>query len=199
MNATASQPYESNLYLSLAGVPAVGIAHSNVLVSYKKFMGSALQVKSLSTEDWVEIGDGFYSLRWTPTEMDTLGKFFFKAEGPGFDNFLYGEFDVVAPPVAEVVYPERCVVYGNILELNVQPSTSTIITARIVKVPAVINQSILTAKITSTTPNHLGNFELILPRGATVVIEIPMTGIRQQIVVPNQAQAHLLDLLPPLT
>lgn len=200
MNANVNQPYESNLYLSLNGTPATGLSYEDVSVSYKKFMEDDLQGKTVEEEDWVELGGGFYSLRWSPEEMDTPGKFFFTAASPGFDNFLYGEFDVVEPPApVEVGYPEHCVVSGSLFDINVQTAINTPITARIVKVPSAIGQALLTARSIVTSPNHLGMFELILPRGATVVVEIPLAGIRHQITVPNQATAQFLDLLPPLT
>lgn len=199
MDAIVSQPFESNIFLSLAGVPALGVEFSDVTVQYKKFLSDTLQAKTLTAEDWIELGSGFYVLKWSEAEMGTVGKFFYTLTGALFDNFLYDEFGVILPPPAAAVYPDRCVISGNLLDLNIQPALNTVITARIVKVPSSVNNALLTARIISTNPNHLGAFELVLPRNITAVIEIPEAGIRHQITVPDQATSTLLDLLPPLT
>lgn len=197
MEATVNRAFETNVYLSLDQVPAIAVAYSAVVVKYKKYGSDTMVTKVLAASDWVNLGEGFYTIKWSEEDMDTIGTFFFTMTSAAFDNFFYSEFLISFSLAA--AHPERCILSGNILDLNVEPSQNTAITARIARLPAQVGTSLITVKALSTVPDHLGNFQFPLPRGAKVVIEIQEAGIRHTITVPDQDEASLLALLPPIS
>lgn len=191
---------ERNIYLTLADVPATGLTPGDVVCKYRKDGQTALTTKTLDGSNWIEVGDGFYILKFTATEMDTLGYFFFTLSGPGFDNFLYDEFTIEPnPATAEgFVPPEICVVSGSVRNVGGQVSSQVRVVARPVQFPTTYGSNLINADAQWTYINSDGSFQLSLVRGSTVIIEIDRAGIRHQVVIPDAPTADLLDLLPPL-
>lgn len=198
MAALTNQSFESNLYLELSGTAATGVLFSDVTVKFKKFGSDTLTTKTMTTNDWVELGDGFYVLKWSPSEMDTAGKFFYTATGTLFDNFLFEEFPVEAPPLGALVFPDKCIITGNILDVGGNPDQDRLIEIRPVVFPAAQDGSIISARPVTSIADALGNFSIALIRNQAVKIEIKTAGIRHQITVPDSSSATLLSLLPPI-
>ena len=90
--------WETVLYLELLGVPVAAVAYDAITVEYRKSGETAFTTRTLTTGDWVNLGDGYYVLKWPAAVLDLQGKFLYKATGVGFDNFLYDEFDVDPVP-----------------------------------------------------------------------------------------------------
>lgn len=198
MSAYQGRPWETNVYLSLLTVPATAVTIADIVVRYRKFGASTFTVRTLSPADWVNVGDGFYVLRWPAVFVDTLGKFTYTIAGTVFDNFLYDEFEVDPVPLALNVAPELCVISGNIADIGGKPGVGQLVRAHLVSYPASAGTSVIAVDAVTTVPDYFGNFQIPLVQGKTVIIEIERTAIRYQLVVPAQSSANLLDLLPPL-
>ena len=193
-----SQSWESVVFLALAGAPAAGLAHSDVTLEYRKTSTSAFEEKELEAEDWVNLGGGYYAIRWAAEEMSNVGSFFFKIEGNDFDT-IGMELKIEPTPLAFLVTPEVCVVSGNVINIGGQVGQNSVIHFRVPRVPLRVGSSLLDSEIIRTYPDALGNFSVQLLRGATVLVEMTQSGIKNQIVVPDQQTAQILDLLPPIS
>lgn len=197
MNAQAiqSQPYESNIYLSLTGSAATGILPAAVVCKYRKQGQVTLTTKTLTSSDWVEVGFGYYILKWSAQDLNTAGSFFFTLSGIGFDNFTFEEISLIPPEI--VPDPAICMLTGNLRDVSGRVPANTRITARMVAFPARYGQSVIQADVVFTVVDASGQFELPLVRNAVVVLEIDRAGIKNQITVPDQASVDLIDVLPP--
>lgn len=190
--------WESNVFLSLSGVPVTGILPAGVTAKYRRAGDTALQTKALTASDWVEIGNGLYVIKWTTSEMRAVGPFLFQLSGgSSFDSF-YDGFDVLPYPVGSVITPTKCIVTGNVMDLGGTPDQDMQIKFRIAKYPASFQGAIAGGKPIFTTPDPLGAFSVSLLRGAIVIVTMEGAGLKQQFVVPDQDSAALLDLLPPI-
>jgi hypothetical protein len=188
---------ERNLLLTLADVPALGVDPSTVVCSYRKEGQSTLTVKPLDSSNFVELGGGYYFIKFTATEMNTLGYFFYTLTSPEFDNFLYDEFTIEPAPGGEVTpTPGICVIHGVVNTASATAARGKKVTARPVAMPTKYESNIICSGSVIAYVDTSGNFELPLVRGATVIIEIEGTGIRVQIVVPDAATAEFIDLVP---
>jgi len=197
MSAFQNKPWETDIYLSLSGIPAPGIIYSQVLVKYKKFGAATFTTRTLVNGDLVDLGDGFYTLKWPDTFTDTLGTFMYIMTSVLFDNFIYDTFDVEPQPLALSVPPDICVVSGNITDLGGHPSQKVQVSFRIPEFPAISGNTIIDANKIYTTPDAAGNFSINLIQGQTVIVEIERTGIYAQITIPMAPSADLVSLLPP--
>lgn len=87
-------PTERNVYLALEDVPALGITGASLTCKYRKEGQSSFTNKILTSSNWVEVGVGYYVIKFTAQEMDTAGDFYYTLAGSGFDNFQFDEFEV---------------------------------------------------------------------------------------------------------
>lgn len=193
--AIQSLPYESNIYLSLSGVPATGVLPGQVVAKYRKQGSTTLSTKALSVSNWIEVGFGFYILKWDSQDTDTLGSFFFTLSGTPFDNFTFQTFGIIEPNI--VPEPDTCVVTGSLRDVGGNVPQNTRISFRPVEFPAKYGLSIIQADPVQTVANVDGEFQVRLVRNSIVVVEIERAGIKHQITIPDQASADLTDLLPP--
>ena len=196
MGALQGRTWETNVYLSLADVPATDVLYSAVTVKYRKFGEAALTTRVLSTADWVEIGDGFYVLKWPASIMSEIGGFFYTLEGAGFDNFLYDEFSIEVVPIVMLGPPETCLVTGNVSDIEGSASTE-IIRWQPYSLPVYGDGRVLSGETKSTRPDADGNFSFRALRGQEVLFEIPNSHIRYKILIPDAPSANIVDLLPP--
>lgn len=195
--AIQGRTWESNITLDLAGVPVTGVAYNQVTVKYRKTGTYTLDTKTLAVTDWVEIGNGFYVIKWTASEMNSVGPFLVQITGATFDPYVE-EFEVAPYPIGSIILPSTCVVVGNIVDLGARPDSRQRIKFRNVKYPAAYGGAVLSGAFIDTMPDVFGAFSVALIRGSTVIVEIEGAGLKQQFVVPDQDSANLLDLLPPI-
>lgn len=156
-----------------------------------------METKATVSGDWLEIGNGLYVLKWASSEMSALGPFYFEVTGATFDPHI-SEFDVMPNTPAQIVSPGVCVVSGNIVDLGAQASTGHPIRFRLAKAPALAAGALVAGAVLETRPDAYGAFSIALNRGSKVVVEIEAVAIRQQITIPDQETANLVDLLPPI-
>jgi hypothetical protein len=194
-----NQGADRTVYLTKVDVPATTVTYADITVKYKKNGQSVFTTKTVTPSEWVNLGNGIYTLRFTASEMDTTGDFLFTVEGPLFDNFIYDEFTIEPAPAGSgpAVLPGICVVSGAVRNVqNLNPQLLKIV-FRPVEFPARYNMTMIAADAIVTFPDAYGNFSVQLIRGSVVIVEIERAGIRSQITVPDAASANLLDLLPP--
>lgn len=199
MSAYQGRVYETVVYLELGGVPATGVNPGDAILKYKKYGETARTLFTMDTDMWKELDSGFYMISWPEELMDVQGKFTYFLEGVLFDNFLLDEFDIEVVPLVLTVPSEKCIISGNLIDIGGEPGTGQTIRASVMSSPSKSSGgSIIVSDPIDHRPDAMGNFSIALLRGETVIIDIPRAGIRQQIVVPDQPSALLLDLIPPL-
>lgn len=189
---------ERNLYLTLAGLPAVDIDPGDVVCEYRKTAQPAFVTKTLDSSTWVNLGGGYYVLKFLPSETDTVGDFIYRLTSVEFDNFTNEQFEIDPVPEGLVVPPpDICIVTGFIKTIAGETPALTRILARPVEFPSKYGLNILNADKIVAIPDYSGQFQLKLVRGSVVVVEIERAAIRHQITVPDAPTANLIDLLPP--
>lgn len=189
--------WESNIRLSLNGNAVTGVAFGSVLVKYRRLGDTSLQSKLVTAQDWYEVGNGLYVVKWSAQDMAKIGPFYFEVTGATFSPHI-DEFDVLPSPITSLVTPALCIVSGNIAEIGAQPSPGQAIIFRLAKAPSVVNNAFITGDPLRTVTDAYGNFSVALVRGTKVIVDIERTAIRQQIVIPDRDTANLVDLLPPI-
>ena len=179
-------------------VPVEGLLCSDFTVTIRK-AGGTFAEKVLTTQDLMEVGDGWYEFKWSTGDMDTLGEFYFRAVPDVPGAFPVDKiFDVNPPPLyMQGVHPD-CIVTGNIINIGGMPSTNTYVMFRPKSVPVIAGTSLLGATVLRTTPDAFGNFSVRLLRNLQVLVEIEGAGIRHLITVPDMDTASIIDLLPPV-
>jgi len=74
--------------------PETGKTYSDVTVKYAKEGATSFATKTMSASDWQEIGDGFYRVKFSATELDTAGNFAYEVYASGTRRFP-GHIDIV--------------------------------------------------------------------------------------------------------
>lgn len=189
-----NQATEIPIKATLSGVPVTGLISSNFIFKYWK--KGAVTFTTFTTTV-TPIAYGNYSVLIPANILSEIGGFLLRVEGVLFDTFEK-EYFVDAAPIGVLANPDMCIISGSIIDIGGNAGLNKAVTFRIVNVPKKIGTSLVTADRLSTTPDALGNISMALVRGSTVLVEILSTGIRQQIVIPNQPTALLIDLLPPI-
>lgn len=195
--ALQGRTWESNIHLALSGTPVTGVAFGDVTVSYRRAGDATLQTKILTVDDWVEVGNGLYVLDWGTDDMANVGPFYYQLSGGTFDP-VQAEFDVVPAPIESLASPQTCLITGNIVDLGGEPGRQDDVIFRLAKRPSAVSGSFVLSDMVRTTPNAYGAFTVSLVRGVECVVTIERVGLRHQIIVPDQSEAQLIDILPPI-
>lgn len=188
-------PAERTVYLELAGVPAPAITPASVVCKIKKTGHNAFTNKTLSLDNWVNLGGGYYTIKFSGDDTSRVGTFTYTLSGAGFDNFAYDEFSILAG--VDTTVQDKCVVKGKFIGLSGERASLIKVTARAIEFPARSGNRIVAGDVIWTNLNYDGSFELPLLRGATVLLEVPRAAIRHQIAIPDSPTAELTNLLPP--
>ena len=157
--------------------------------------------------EWYEIKggpDGYYSILFTPDELDTLDQFLYVMAsfgGPPAPGSVINDFertiDIIKATSAEsepAPTLSTCIIKDHILDLSGSPIQNTGISARLLALPAIISSVGVYDEIVSTKTDANGFFQLTLIQRATVDIVIPSTGYRRTIVVPSTTSANLFEI-----
>jgi hypothetical protein len=192
---------DRTVYLTLADVPATGLLYTDVTVQIKPQGQPSLTTKTLQSSDWIELGQGKYSLVFSALDMSAVGDFTFTITGSLFDNFVYDEFTIEPAPAggSGLTLPQQCVVSGNIANLSALPPSygePIKVVAYPSQFPAKYSGTILVGRAVWTYIDAYGNFSLPLVQNSVVIFTIKGAGIRAQITIPQSDTANILDLLP---
>lgn len=197
MSAFQNMPWETNLYLSLSGVPAVDVRYTQLAIAYKRFGDTELTMRTLVSGDLINLGGGFYTLKWPASYTNVLGTFMYVPTGVVFDNLIYDTFDVEPQPLALYAPPQTCIVSGNVVDIGGNPAHNARISFRAPEFPVIVGNSVVDARQVYTVPDAMGNFSILLMQGQTVIVEVERSGIYNQITIPFASSASLVSLLPP--
>ena len=190
------QPLEKIVELSLSGVPVTGVPRSALTFKYWRSGDTSLQTATIQASDWTELENGLYIFKIPAPIMNTIGSFYFRLSGSGFD--LHEEqFDVHPAPLQLVAQNNKCIITGNLVDLSGEATQGQQVVFRVTQLPAKISSSMLSSNRIVTTPDALGNFSVAIVQGAKVIVEIQQAGVFAEILVPEQPSAQLIDLLPP--
>ena len=185
---------ESTLQLKLGITPAVGLLPADVTVQFRK-QGGSLVAKAMDNTNFVSLGNGYYYIKWSAADMNTVGSFFFTISGLAFDTINSEFFIETLPQELVIIPPEICVISGNILDVGASPMRDMQVTFRVVNYPIQSGLSVISSDKVIARTDSQGNFSAQLIRGMTVVVEIERTGIRNQFIVPDAPTALLNDLI----
>lgn len=177
--------------------PALGVTYDMLALKMSR-NGSDFEDKEVLEEHWRDLGEGFYTLLWTESDLSVLGQLTYALRIPSLNIAEAGVFDVDPAPFYLDVSAPTCVVTGNIVDIGGDPIFSNQLSFRPRNVPGVAGQSLLASGHIRTSTDAYGNFSVKLLRGAIVLVEIENAGIRHLITVPDTPTASLIDLLPPI-
>jgi len=178
-------------------LPALGVTYDMVAVTASKD-GGAFSPKTVTEDGWRDLGDGYYSLLWNESDMDTLGEYYWVLAIPSIGIAANGAFDVDPEPLTTDANSPTCIVTGNIVDIGGNPLAVNTLNFRPRHVPGVAGPSIIASGHIVTMTDAFGNFSVKLLRSAVVLVEIENAGIRHIIIVPDLPSASLIDLLPPI-
>lgn len=183
------------------GAIVTGVAYDEVILKRWKPGLLDFEDRTFIQEEWDEIGNGYYIVKFRddPTDWDVIGNYLLRFTGNSFEEVVK-EVSVIAPPLNAVTKPSQCIITGNIVDIGGNPGKGQQIRIRPVDFPSQSQDThLLTSDEVLTIPDAEGNFSVALIREQKVVFEISRTGIRNQITVPDQQTADILDLLPPIS
>jgi len=175
-----------------------GKIFSDVSAEFWKPGLTSLTARAILEEEFLEIGNGYYSLKLSgQNDLNTLGIYFLRLSGTGFET-VEKELILEVPPVGIDPNPAVCTVSGSILDIGGEAGGGQQVTFRGVDFPIVSGASLITSDAVRTLPDAQGNFSVKLLRNRVVLIEVDRTGVRNQITIPDQETALVVDLLPPI-
>ena len=159
--------------------------------------------------DWVEPTGtlpGNYLLLFPPTILDTTDLFTYQVMNgypppihPAVALFepYQNTVDIVDTGDPGTFLPPSvptCKFYGFVLGLSGAPIANSAISARLLTVPALLNNAAFNDTVISSKTDANGYFEFSVAQGTTVDIVIPDIGYRRTIVVPSTTLAKLFEL-----
>ena len=127
-----------------AGLKGVAWNASGLTVKYQK-AGGTIQSKTLASGDWAEGVDGSYNIRFSISDLDTLGLFSYWLEHPQSTTYP-GAVTIIAAPASDVAAESTLLSVGTIVgdiksvvdALPTDVATGTAVTA--------VNEAILNLK-----------------------------------------------------
>lgn len=196
MSLTQSVDGEVIVVLSdTTNTPVTGLEFDDVVCEYRKAGASSFVSKTLTIDDFTEIGSGVYTIDFTATELDTLGQFVIKVTGTGIAQSITIVDIVPAGTVSSAVTLSKCVISGQIADVTGYPIAGAAVTARVVGAPSIeLNTVAVTDDLVSVKTDLNGEFFISLIRLADVEITIPTVNYKRRLVVPNMASATLFNI-----
>lgn len=189
------------LYLTQSSddTEATGLTHSDVSVDLKKSDESSFSAKSLDGTNFTEIGDGFYELDLTASDLDTLGNLYIRVTGATINTALETVFVAESTPVnptSPLSIPQTSL-FGYIYDAEGSPVVGASVSARVLAQPSVLYSgaeglALATALATAKTDND-GFFTISLVTGSSIDVFIPAVNYRRTLTVPGTSQ-NLFDI-----
>jgi len=180
--------------LTNGSVAVTGLTFSDVTAQFRK-EGGAFQSKTLTALNFTEVGNGFYEIDFTASELNTLGQFLVVVDGVAIDqsNTMVEVVGSSQPTTSTSL--STCVVYGHLFDAGGDPLVGAAVSARPVGLPAIEQSAAAISDdlVTAVTDSN-GEFFLTLIRLADMEVFIPAVGLRKRIVVPNASTARLYDI-----
>lgn len=155
--------------------------------------------------DWVEVNStvapGSYLILLPPTILNKEDIFTYIVTnisgGGGTFEPYFNTIDIVGSTDAVTFAPpsvQTCKLYGFVLDLAGKPVVNSSLSARLLTVPAMLNNAAFEDTVVTTKTDANGYFELSVVQKTTVDIVIPDIGYRRTISVPVTTLAKLFEL-----
>ncbi len=176
---------------TIAGVPATGLADTDVTADIKKAGAGSFSAHTLTASNWTELSGGFYEIDLAAGDTDTLGNVHLRVQGGTIKTTLTVSFVVVAAPVnpPTVTPPNTVAVFGFLYGPDAEPLAGANITARIVGAPTVLQPGsdglAIGQDVISTTTDSDGFFTINLISGVSVDFIISVARDRRTFLVPS--------------
>ena len=189
--------------VTLSGAPVVGLTYQNVVVNYLRPSDTTFIAFVPTALQWLEIGNGYYHLILDPgSVLLYVGPVVVQLSAQAPASIHYVNFDsqtinldVIPQTIDDQIPPASCQLYGNLIGADTLPQGQQDIYLRIAEQPFVSGSSVGVNSRVATRTDAQGNFSVLLPRLAIVVIDIPDAGIRRQFTVPDQVSISLTQVL----
>lgn len=199
MNIIQGKKIELLLLLTFDGAPVSGLTYEDITVRYRKYGVLSIEDHTLLEEDVIYLESGWYVVSLPESMASTVGSLWLCFDGPAIDVIIRDDLYVWPAPSQFLAGADKCVVLGNIADITGDvPQGAIEITFSLVKAPQASGMTLLSGKILRTSTDFSGNFSIPLARGAKVMIQIPASGLKHVVTIPNQESISLVDLLPPI-
>jgi hypothetical protein len=173
--------------------PVLDLTHDDIICKYWNRYLDNYGDLVLNYNNFVNDGDGNYSIRYTPTELNATGAFLSTLIPSSENNWFFSNRIFTCVSTVE----GTCIVSGNCIDMQGEPYN---------KVTEVILENIysptnfadLGGSVTRRSrifTDITGYFEVRLLRGLSVRVSIGSLGIVKTIEVPNEPTANIFDLL----
>lgn len=194
MIAYQGEPYKSTIrILDGSSSPILGLTHTDMLLIFKRSNENSFFPKTLNEENFVENGEGYYTIFWDSSDVSQVGQLVFKVSAIGV--LSYYDFDILKAPISTLISADNCLISGSIVDFGGTPAVGTRITISSVGAPVIAQDVFVNSHYMETFADALGSFSFLLIQGVKVRVRIPSGGLDFQITVPNQDTAFLKDLI----
>jgi hypothetical protein len=95
-----STPIERTVYLSKLDQPVLGVAADAASVEIKKSGQTSFQPFPTIAANWIELGNGLYTVIFDASVTDVVGSFLYRVSGSDFDNAPFDQFNLVDPSMS---------------------------------------------------------------------------------------------------
>ncbi len=165
------------------------LASGDVICRLKRGGAIGWRQKDLTPANWQDAGHGLYVLSLEPGDVDSVGHFAVLVEPAATAKHAFApslhEFEVIEPRVSErrpeIPYTTLC---GYIVALDGKGRAKAQVTARISQFPLVLGGAGIANEVVSAEANETGYFEIPLPTGAPVTVQIQALNYTRNIIVP---------------
>lgn len=182
------------LVVNTSGAPVTGLVFGNMTCLYRKEGAGSFTSKTITALNWIEIGNGIYTVTFTASELDTLGSFTFLLNSAG--NAQSVTIVTIVPVILGAVTVDQCILTGHIIDLSGSPVENASVSVKILAQPTILGNLAITSTLLSTKTDSNGQFFITLARNATVEVFIPSLNYTRDFIVPAVASADLFTDIP---
>jgi hypothetical protein len=186
-----SQIGDISVYVeTTAGVAATGLLFSDVTVTVDKDGGGyAAPVPAIDGGTWAEVSGGWYTVRLSAADTDTLGNLTVRVEGAGLKTGLTPAFiSVAAPAPTTALSVTTTLLFGYVLDSQGAPLVGAAVSAKPLATPSVgytpPEGYVQSTDLVTATTDSAGFFQISLVTGSQVDMFIPSANYRRTLEVP---------------
>lgn len=195
-----SQAGDVSVYVeTTAGAAATGLLFSDVTVNIQKDGGSyAAMNPVLDGTSWTEVSGGWYTIRLSANDTDTLGNLYVRVEGAGLKTGLTPALISAAAPSPTATLPvATTLLFGYVLDSQGAPLSGAAVSAKPLSTPSVgysgTEGYVQSTNLVTTNTDSSGFFQISLVTGSQVDFFIPSSNYRRTLEVPV-ASTNVFDI-----
>jgi hypothetical protein len=187
-----SQIGDISVYVeTTAGVAATGLLFSDVTVTIDKDGGGyAAPVPAIDGGTWTEVSGGWYTVRLSAADTDTLGNLTVRVEGAGLKTGLTPAFisEDATLPVSTTLSVTTTLLFGYVLDSQGAPLAGAAVSAKPLATPSVgyspPDGYVQVTNLVTANTDSSGFFQISLVTGSQVDFFIPSANYRRTLEVP---------------